>query len=377
MGLYELSAPLRAWRRRWHGARPCAWPRVDRVGPVPGRRLVAMTFDDGPTALRGPDGEALTLGLLRALGRFGMRGTFNMVGGTAANYPDRPGPLHTPLWNGLRHDHYPAYGLDAWAGMESQPALVRAVLDAGGEIGNHSFRHLAFGPERIVYGRRRHHAGAGTVRADCLRLQGLCGQRFGVVPTLARPPHYIARTADGADVAGLYRELGLTMVGASFDLGAWRARLGSRRAYAAAALAPLAAALERDGDALDGQILFAKDGLNMSLEFAVNDVLPEQLRLLHAHGYRVVPVSELVAAGRFADLAPGDALGEEALHLLRLGIPCAFADNTVRPDAAVTAAYAADLARALPAALQGVELPPTVGRTRRRWLGELHARLSA
>ncbi len=372
MDLHGLSAPARLLRRRLRGAQPSNWPRVDRTCPVAGRRLVAITFDDGPTALRTGAGEPLTESILRALERYGMRATFNMIGGTHDNYPDRAGPLHTPLWNGIRHDHYPAFGLDRWAGAANQPLLARRVAQEGHEVGNHSFRHLAFGPERIVYGRRAHHADAAGVERDCVRFQELCRTHLGVRPGVARPPHYVARTADGIDTLAIYRRLGLIMIGASFDLGAWRARRGSRRAYAAAAVAPLARTLARDPDALDGAILFAKDGLNMSLEPAVVDVLPAQLQILHRHGYRVVPAGELMARGRWADIRPEHPLAEAAAGLLALGLPCAFADNTLRPDRPLGEREAAAIGAAVRAQMPALAIPPQAGRTRREWLLALH-----
>jgi peptidoglycan/xylan/chitin deacetylase (PgdA/CDA1 family) len=377
MDLYDLAAPARLLRRRLRTARPSSWPRVDRICRVPGRRLVAITFDDGPTALRTAAGEPLTESILRALERHGMRATFNMIGGTHDNYPDRAGPLHSPLWNGIRYDHYPAFGLDAWAGAANQPLLARRVVQAGHEVGNHSFRHLAFGPERIVYGRRTHHGGAADVERDCIRFQEFCHTHLGARPVVARPPHYVARTADGIDTLAIYRRLGLTMVGASFDLGAWRARQGSRRAYAAAAVAPLAEALARDPDALDGSILFAKDGLNMSLEPVVAEVLPEQLRILHRYGYRVVPAGELIARGRCADLRPEDPLAEAVVAMLALGVPCAYTDNTVRPDRRLGERDAALIAAAVRARRPGLVIPGHAGRERRAWLLALHAAVGA
>ena len=67
--------------------------------------LVALTFDDGP------DPE-FTPRILRVLGEYGARATFNMMG-----------------CNALRH-----------------PDLVRAVVEAGHELGNHTWSHqdLAF-----------------------------------------------------------------------------------------------------------------------------------------------------------------------------------------------------------------------------------------
>jgi peptidoglycan-N-acetylglucosamine deacetylase len=62
--------------------------------------LAALTFDDGP------DPE-LTPAILAVLARYGVHATFNVMG-----------------WNAIRH-----------------PDLVRAVLDGGHELGNHTWTH--------------------------------------------------------------------------------------------------------------------------------------------------------------------------------------------------------------------------------------------
>jgi len=86
---------------------------------------------------------------------------------------------------------------------------------------------------------------------------------------LGRPPHYIDRTADGRDAYDAYRVLGYEYLGASFDGGGWRASCGDYRKDVEAMVAPLKAALKHDPDSLNGQIIFEKDGYNMSAESPV------------------------------------------------------------------------------------------------------------
>ena len=94
----DVLAPLRMVNRGFKALRKAKMARtlssvrrIERVFPPPGRLVVAMTFDDGPTAspARPGSGKGLTESLLDTLRRYGARGTFDVIGSTAGNYPDR------------------------------------------------------------------------------------------------------------------------------------------------------------------------------------------------------------------------------------------------------------------------------------------------
>ena len=51
------------------------------------------------------------------MGEYGARGTFNVVGTTEYNYPDKQGMIHKPTRSGVKHDHYPQFGKDQYAGQ--------------------------------------------------------------------------------------------------------------------------------------------------------------------------------------------------------------------------------------------------------------------
>ena len=55
-----------------------------------------------------------------------------------------------------------------------------------------------------------------------------------------------------------------------------------------AMVAPLRAALSRNPDELNGQIIFQKDGFSMSRHTPVAEALPLQLALLAEYGYEVI-----------------------------------------------------------------------------------------
>ena len=128
-----------------------------------GQRVVALTFDDGPD-------PATTPHLLRLLSARDVPATFFVVGQRAAAYPE----------------------------------LIRAILDAGHTIGNHSFRHdslVAFrGPEKIA--------------AEILMAQRVL-EDLGVTPMVFRPP--VGITYPG--LAKVLERLGLVAV--TFSCRAW------------------------------------------------------------------------------------------------------------------------------------------------------------
>ena len=127
--------------------------RVERVALD--ERVCAMTFDDGPCRLpANPDGFAgkpLTLVLAETLERYGALGTFDVVGDTSQNYPDRPGKHGSASWGGIAFDHYPDFGQDGEGGVLHCPELVDRLLQGGHELTSHTYSHVLFGKKNLVY----------------------------------------------------------------------------------------------------------------------------------------------------------------------------------------------------------------------------------
>jgi peptidoglycan/xylan/chitin deacetylase (PgdA/CDA1 family)/sulfur carrier protein ThiS len=113
--------------------------RDEPIGRSRAPRAVALTFDDGPW-------PGTTLRIVRILRRMHAPATFFMVGYLIERYPD----------------------------------IVERVVRAGMTIGTHSWSH----PWRIPFAKLRPHRIETEVRrpADLLR------ERFGIRPTLFRPP---------------------------------------------------------------------------------------------------------------------------------------------------------------------------------------------
>jgi peptidoglycan/xylan/chitin deacetylase (PgdA/CDA1 family) len=317
--------------------------RIERFAPVRGERLAAMTFDDGPMNMppqpvneKFASRESLTELLIEIMGAFGAAGTFDVIGSTKENYPDKAGPVHSARWGGTKHDHYPRFGEDERAGAFNQPALIDKLLASGHELANHGFRHVLFGPNKLVYGSRSHFRNLGEAADDLMRLHTLIQDRHHYTMAFSRPPHYIDRLPDGYSSYDAYALLGYDYMSASFDGGGWLGTVGDYKADIDKMVAPLERALKADPDALNGQIIFQKDGYNQSLMTPVAHALEEHLRLLGEYGYRVVPVGSLKRLSPFEDIDTGADYMDKLRDLDRKGYVIGYKNNTFKPDKLLT-----------------------------------------
>lgn len=312
--------------------------RIEKVA-LPGQRVCAMTFDDGPCRLpASPDsfgGKPLTLALAETLERYGARGSFDVVGDTSGNYPDQAGKEGEASWGGIAYDHYPDFGKDAEGGAVHCPELISRLLERGHEITSHTYSHVLFGKKNLVYGRRHTLSGLDEVIADLEKLHRLLLDKYGYEIRLSRPPHYVDNIAGGFTSYDAYAKLGYQYMAASFDGAGWLP-LASYEAEVDAVWKPVAQRLEQDPDYFCGQIIFQKDGYNMARRTPIADGLGKQLERLTALGYRVVPVSELLALSPFLDLPQSDPRAAAAKKLLEAGWCPAFRDNTLRPGTVLT-----------------------------------------
>ena len=342
MGFYQLArrvnAQIKKIKKRRSGTILSPVRRIERVYPPAEGRFVAMTFDDGPTTLptTSDPSTGLTASLLDTLARYGAKGTFDVIGTTAGNYPDEEGRLGDFTWSGVHFDHYPRYGQDRSAGAVNQPELIRRILSEGHEITSHTYSHRLWGPMRAVYGKRIHFTSLGDVTDDLRRLDDYLADQFSYHVRLSRPPHYIDRIPDGADSYDAYRILGYQYLAASFDGAGWQP-LDTYEAEVEAMVEPLRRALAADPDALNGQIIFQKDGCNMNERTPVADALGRQLELLAQYGYRVVTVSELLALSPFEDLPNNCAQIDDIRYLLSRGQVLGYRSNTFAPERRLTA----------------------------------------
>ena len=332
MGLYQLARKVNAKRKAFLKAQAgkiiSPVRRIEQVFPPKDGRYVAMTFDDGPDALQ-VEGrqEGLTQVILEELARGSDHVTFDVIGSTAGNYPDTKGEAGTFMWSGNAFDHYPCFGRDELGGAKNRPELVESMLSYGHEISNHGSTHTLFGRMRAVYGARHHFDTLSQVVGDLQDLHSYMRDNFGYEMRLGRPAHYIDKIPDGSDAYDAYRIMGYNYMAASFDGAGWQP-LPTYQEEVEAMVSPLEKALSADPEALNGKIIFQKDGCSMSLRTPIADALPRQLKLLHDLGYKVVSVSELLDMSPFEDLDPSLPQTEDIKYLLERGHAVGYKNNT-------------------------------------------------
>lgn len=317
--------------------------RIERVKTD--KRIVAMTFDDGPMDVPAcPDlfgGKSLTDVILDTLEKYGARGTFDVIGDTSENYPDEAGRLGSPAWGGVKFDHYPDLGLDERGGAVHNERLIRRILDGGHQITNHGYRHVLFGKKPFVYGKRFYLNSFDGAVEDLTRLHALMKEKYGYEMKMARPPHYVDKVENGLTAYDVYDRMGYLYMAASFDGAGWlpSASPDPDAAYEAEVrtmVEPVRTALTRDPDFFRGQIIFQKDGYNMAKRTPVASGLEKQLELLAEYGYTVVTVEELMRESPFADVGRDDP-DFETFAALEKERAIVFSDNTLRPDQPMTA----------------------------------------
>jgi len=315
--------------------------RIERVYPIKDKRYVAMTFDDGPSAaIPEPNNSNTEIGLTRVLldilQKYNAKGTFDVIGTTEHNYPDKLGKLGTAAWGGTRHDHYPDFGNDSLAGVKHQTELARLILSEGHEVSNHGYRHVLFGPKRLVYGGRDHFKSLDEVVQDLNKLHNLVKTELNYDMKLSRPPHYIDNIPGGFNSYDAYTIMGYKYLAASLDGGGWKASCGDYQQDIRVMIAPLENALNKDTNSLNGQIIFQKDGYNMSHQTPIADALDKHLELLINNGYEVITVSELLRQSPFEDLNPEDEIFESVKLMDGMGLCIGYKNNTFQPDRELT-----------------------------------------
>lgn len=212
---------------------------VPTVEPV-----AALTFDDGP------DPE-LTPRILEVLAEHGVQATFNLMG-----------------WNALRH-----------------PDLVRAVVAAGHELGNHTWTHQDLAFQSTLQTRRQLQRGREAIERTA-----------GVRPRFFRPPR---GNLTGSAVASA-AELG-------YDVLLWSVTRGG-----AGVGTPASVVDHLVGTVAPGDVVALHDGIGRGTfdpggpgahqlrarRLVEVQALPAAVEGLLGRGLRLVTVSALLAAGQ-------------------------------------------------------------------------------
>lgn len=342
MGLYDVARAIKGKYKVYAKERAGKYlspiRRIERVAPPSSGLYCAMTFDDGPTVMETNPKRSergLTDDLLDTLAKYGAKGSFDVIGTTAENYPDEKGPTGTFTWGGITYDHYPDFEKDTLAGVVNQPELTRRILDEGHEITSHTYRHILFGQNRLIYGKRKFYQSIDEVIDDLKMLDSLLKNDYSYDIKMSRPPHYIDKTCDKHNAYDAYRYMNYQYMAASFDGGGWQIS-GDYQKDVQSMITPMEKALAADPSFLNGQIIFQKDGCNMSRETPVADALEPQLELLKEKGYKVITVSELLEMSPFEDIGDKDPIFESAKALVQAGYTVAHKNNHLYPDRIVT-----------------------------------------
>lgn len=193
-----------------------------------GRKRIALTFDDGPH----PDFTPKFLALLASKK---VRATFFLLGPNA----------------------------------EKHPELVKAIAEAGHEIGNHSWSHPVLNkltPDKI--------------REELTKTNSTIEQAVGSRPHLMRPPYGSANKK----VQEICQELGLRIICWSVDTDDWRKATTAEKMWEIV-----------KKNVRDGAIVLMHDRYDKSLETTAKTI--DEFR---AQGYEFVTVSELLGLGTSA-----------------------------------------------------------------------------
>lgn len=191
------------------------------IGSITARgKAVALTFDDGP---RPPYTERI----LELLSRYNAKATFFVVGEMVRLYPE----------------------------------LLRAIVDAGHEVGNHSYTHT---PSRMLT--------KSDIDSELLLTDIVISEACGIHPVLFRPPG-----------GGMSEQLISALSEQRYSCILWNINIGSYRGTPREVASQMLRAVK------NGSIILMHNGMDMSV-----DVLPHLLEGLRALGYEVTSLGEML-----------------------------------------------------------------------------------
>ena len=189
---------------------------------------------------------------------------------------------------------------------------------------------------KLVYGKRVCFKSLLEVIEDLEMLDQLALKETNYKIRLSRPPHYIDRIPDGYTSYDAYRYMDYQYLAASFDAGGWKPSKGNYEQDVREMTDLIERALVEDPGVLNGQIIFQKDGCNMSLQTPVASALEKSLKLLNDAGYKVVTASELIRMSPFEDIDDTDPCFEPVRRLTSAGYVTGYKNNTFQPDKLLT-----------------------------------------
>jgi cellulose synthase/poly-beta-1,6-N-acetylglucosamine synthase-like glycosyltransferase/peptidoglycan/xylan/chitin deacetylase (PgdA/CDA1 family)/spore germination protein YaaH len=203
----------------------------------------------------------------------------------ALTFDDGPDPEWTPqILAILKAKHVPATFFMIGENMEANPGLVRKVLDAGNEIGNHTFTH----PDLADIS-------PAAVRLELNATQRLFQALTGRSMRMFRPPYLAdAEPSDADEIAPVEvaQRLGYFTVGTHVDTLDWT------KPTVATMLNSVTRGVVNPNPELRGNIILMHDGGGDRSRTVA--LLPTLIDTLRAKGYHFVPVSQLAGFSRDA-----------------------------------------------------------------------------
>lgn len=197
-------------------------------------KKVALTFDDGP--------DDNVIPILDMLAKAGGKATFFLIGKNVAK----------------------------------QPEVAKKVIDAGCEIGNHSYNHPWFNAPTYT--------SADKVREELVKTQQVIKDKTGFTPVLFRSPFF--KHTD--TLFGVLDELQLPSVGASVSAKDWEKDATSAQVF------------ERVTTKVSpGSVVLLHSYAPCTLQ-----ALPDIIKFLKDNGYEMVTVSEMMKNSKIEGVAP-------------------------------------------------------------------------
>ena len=256
-----------------------------------GHRVVTMDDDDSvPEGYRSVTAETMTSYPLS----YTVTQTGYVPNEVALSFDDGPDPTWTPrILDILKEKH--VSGAFFMIGEEAQNniGLMQRVYREGNEIGNHTFTHPDI-------------SGISTASVDLeLNLtERLFAAELGVQPLYFRPPYSIDQepdTNDQAAPADRIQHLGYVIVGNKIDTDDWDERpVKSPQEIIDSVFQQMEDMKTRSW--MRGSIILLHDGGGDRQ--ATIDALPQLIDALRAHGYKIVPVSDLMRKTRAEVMPP-------------------------------------------------------------------------
>ncbi len=223
---------------------------VEQYGYQP--KKVALSFDDGPD----PDWTPKILDILK---QYNVKGTFFMIGEMAEDYV----------------------------------GVMQRVYREGHEIGNHTWSH----PDISEISNRQ-------VDLEMNLTERLFASKLGVQPLYFRPPYSIDQEPDTNDQAAPVERiqgLGYVIVGNKIDTNDWDEHPRKSPQEISDGVFQTIADMDSHPWNRGSVILLHDGGGDRSATVAA---LPVLIKTLRAHGYQIVPVSELVGKTRAEVMPP-------------------------------------------------------------------------